>query len=143
MTIAGQDALIVGSGRATITLPMGTQITMEDALLYPDSTCTFLSYRDIRCCSPHHPASGGDRGALCPRPSALALHLVVSACPGRWLPPCHTRCHDGDIMMCVAAAWFCLFEDRERVSVDDFMEAVRQRRERKIELVVLLQCWRR
>ena len=74
---------------------------------------------------------GGDRGALCPRPSALALHLVVSACPGRWLPACHTRCHDGDIMMCVAAAWFCLFEDRERVSVDDFMEAVRQRRERE------------
>ena len=48
MTIAGQDALIVGSGRATITLPMGTQITMEDALLYPDSTRTLLSYRDIR-----------------------------------------------------------------------------------------------
>ena len=42
-----QDALIVGSGRATITLPMGTQITMEDALLYPDSTRTLLSYRDI------------------------------------------------------------------------------------------------
>ena len=38
MTIAGQDVLIVGSGRATITLPMGTQITMDDALLYPDST---------------------------------------------------------------------------------------------------------
>ena len=48
MTIAGQDALIVGLGRATITLPMGTQITMEDALLYPDSTRTLLSYRDIR-----------------------------------------------------------------------------------------------
>ena len=48
MTIAGQDALIVGSGRATITLPMGTQITMEDALLYPDSSRTLLSYRDIR-----------------------------------------------------------------------------------------------
>ena len=48
MTIAGQDALIVGSGRTTITLPMGTQITMEDALLYPDSTRTLLSYRDIR-----------------------------------------------------------------------------------------------
>ena len=48
MTIAGQDALIVGSGRATITLPMGTQITMEDALLYSDSTRTLLSYRDIR-----------------------------------------------------------------------------------------------
>ena len=34
MTIAGRDALIVGSGRATITLPMGTQIMMEDALVY-------------------------------------------------------------------------------------------------------------
>ena len=32
---------------ATITLSMGTQI-MEDALLYPDSTRTLLSYRDIR-----------------------------------------------------------------------------------------------
>ena len=48
MTIAGCDALIVGSGRATITLPMGTQITMEDALLYPDSTRTLLSFRDVR-----------------------------------------------------------------------------------------------
>ena len=48
MTIAGRDALIVGSKRATITLPMGTQITMEDALLYPDSTRTHLSFRDIR-----------------------------------------------------------------------------------------------
>jgi peptide/histidine transporter 3/4 len=48
MTIAGRDALIVGSGRATITLPMGTQITMEDALLYPDSTRILLSFRDVR-----------------------------------------------------------------------------------------------
>ena len=48
MTIAGQDALIVGLGWATITLPIGTQITMKDALLYPDSTRTLLSYRDIR-----------------------------------------------------------------------------------------------
>ena len=47
MTIAGRDALIVGSGRATITLPRGTQITMEDALLYPDSTRTLLSFRDV------------------------------------------------------------------------------------------------
>jgi len=48
LTIAGRDATIVGSGCATITLPMGTQITIEDALLYPDSTRTLLSYRDIR-----------------------------------------------------------------------------------------------
>lgn len=48
LTIAGRDAMIVGSGRATIILPMGTQIVIEDALLYPDSTRTLLSYRDIR-----------------------------------------------------------------------------------------------
>jgi len=47
MTIAGCDALIVGSGQATITLPMGAQITMLDALLYPDSTRTLLRFRDI------------------------------------------------------------------------------------------------
>lgn len=46
LTIAGRDTMIVGSGRAIITLPMGTQITIEDALLYPDSTRTLLSYRD-------------------------------------------------------------------------------------------------
>ena len=35
-TIAGCDAVIVGSGRATVTLPMGTQFEIKDALLYPD-----------------------------------------------------------------------------------------------------------
>jgi hypothetical protein len=48
LTIAGRDTVIVCSGRATIMLPMGTSITIEDALLYPDSTRTLLSYRDIR-----------------------------------------------------------------------------------------------
>jgi hypothetical protein len=48
LTIAGRDATIVGSGCATITLPMGTQITIKDALLYPDLTRTLLSYRNIR-----------------------------------------------------------------------------------------------
>ena len=48
MTIAGRDVIIVGSGRATITLPMGTQITMEGALLYPNSTRTLLGFRDVR-----------------------------------------------------------------------------------------------
>ena len=46
-TIAGRDAVIISSGRATIILPMGTQIVVEDALLYPDSTHTLLSYKDI------------------------------------------------------------------------------------------------
>ena len=40
--------MIVGSGRATITLPMGIQLKIEDALLYPDSTRTLLSFKDIR-----------------------------------------------------------------------------------------------
>ena len=48
MTITSRDVLIVGSGRATITLPMGTQITIEDGLLYPDSTRTLLSFKDLR-----------------------------------------------------------------------------------------------
>ena len=49
LTIAGRDAMIVGSGRATIVLPMGTQITIEEALLYLDATHTLLNYKDIRC----------------------------------------------------------------------------------------------
>jgi hypothetical protein len=48
LTIIGCDASIVGSGKATITLHMGTQITIENALLYPGLTHTLLSYRDIR-----------------------------------------------------------------------------------------------
>jgi hypothetical protein len=48
LTIAGRDACIVGSGNATIILPMGTQVTIKNVLLYPDSTHTLLSYRDIR-----------------------------------------------------------------------------------------------
>jgi hypothetical protein len=48
LTIAGRDTFIVGSGKATIILPMGTQVTIENVLLYPDSICTLLSYRDIR-----------------------------------------------------------------------------------------------
>jgi hypothetical protein len=39
---------IVGSGRATIVLLMGMQVTIKNALLYVDSTHILLSYRDIR-----------------------------------------------------------------------------------------------
>jgi len=49
LTITGCDAMIVDSGRATIVLPMGTQIIIEEALLFPDATRTLLSYKDIRC----------------------------------------------------------------------------------------------
>jgi hypothetical protein len=47
LTIAGCDTCIVGSRKATIIFPMGTQVTIKNALLYPDSTHTLLSYRDI------------------------------------------------------------------------------------------------
>jgi hypothetical protein len=47
LTIVGRNACIVGSEKATIILPMGTQVTIENALLYPNSTRTLLSYRDI------------------------------------------------------------------------------------------------
>ena len=48
LTIVGRDTVIVGTGRAIFTLPSGTQLTIEDALLYPDSSRTLISYRDIR-----------------------------------------------------------------------------------------------
>jgi hypothetical protein len=48
LTITRRDTCIVGSGKAIIILSMGTQVTIENALLYPDSTRTLLIYRDIR-----------------------------------------------------------------------------------------------
>jgi hypothetical protein len=47
LTIVGRDATIVGSGRATIRFPNGTQVTINDALLYPNSTRNLISFRDI------------------------------------------------------------------------------------------------
>jgi hypothetical protein len=40
--------MIVGSGRATIMFSNDTQVMIEDALLYPDSTRTLINFRDIR-----------------------------------------------------------------------------------------------
>jgi hypothetical protein len=48
LTIARRDATIVGSERATITFPNGTQVTIDDVLLYSDSTHTLICFRDIR-----------------------------------------------------------------------------------------------
>jgi hypothetical protein len=48
LTIIGCNACIVDSEKATIILLMGTQVTIKNALLYPDYTRTLLSYRDIR-----------------------------------------------------------------------------------------------
>jgi hypothetical protein len=48
LTITGCDTCIVGSRKTNIILPMGTQVTIKNALLYLDSTHTLLSYRGIR-----------------------------------------------------------------------------------------------
>jgi hypothetical protein len=47
LIIIGRDACIVSSGKATIILPMSTQVIIENALLYLDSTHILVSYRDI------------------------------------------------------------------------------------------------
>jgi hypothetical protein len=48
LTIAGCNAMIVGFDRATITFSNDTQVTIDDVLLYPDSTRTLITFRDIR-----------------------------------------------------------------------------------------------
>jgi hypothetical protein len=48
LTITRSDATIVGSSRVTVTFSNGTQIMIEDILLYPDSTHTLISFRNIR-----------------------------------------------------------------------------------------------
>jgi peptide/histidine transporter 3/4 len=48
VSIAKSNAHIVGTGSATLVLPMGTQVSVKDALLHPDSKHTLLSFKDIR-----------------------------------------------------------------------------------------------
>ena len=40
--------MIIGFGQATLIFPIDTQLAIEDALLYPKSTRTLLSYKNIR-----------------------------------------------------------------------------------------------
>ena len=47
-TIANDNILIVGSRRVSLILPMGIELIIDDALLYPQSTCTFPNFKDIR-----------------------------------------------------------------------------------------------
>jgi hypothetical protein len=47
-TIAGRDVMIVDSKSATITFSNCTQVMIDDALFYLDSTRTLISFRDIR-----------------------------------------------------------------------------------------------
>ena len=47
-TISGNSNLIEGSGRATIFLPKGTKLVIEDALFSSKSPRNLLSFKDIR-----------------------------------------------------------------------------------------------
>ena len=63
-TIIGNDNKIVGTGRATIILPNGTVLVINEALLYPDSTRTLLSFKDIRA-NGFHVETNDDEGEEC------------------------------------------------------------------------------
>ena len=47
-TIANGNVLIVSSGSASLILPMGIELIFDDVLLYPQSTRTLLSFKDIQ-----------------------------------------------------------------------------------------------
>lgn len=53
MTFAGSNARIVGTGRATLVLPMVTKIVINEVLLYPESKRSLLSFKDVRVNSCH------------------------------------------------------------------------------------------
>ena len=53
LTIAGSNGRIVGSGQATVVLPMGTRIFIQEAFLYPSAERTLLTFKDIRRCGYH------------------------------------------------------------------------------------------
>ena len=63
-TIAGSNANIVGIGKAIIVLPRGTKIIIEDALLYPESSRTLLSFKDIRT-NGYHIETKNENGLEC------------------------------------------------------------------------------
>ena len=47
-TVTGSAKIIEGSGRANISMPMGTQLEIVDALYSPKSQRNLLSFKDIR-----------------------------------------------------------------------------------------------
>jgi hypothetical protein len=63
-TIAGRNANIVRIGKTIVILPLGTKIITEDALLYPESSRTLLSFRDIRT-NGYHIERKNENGLQC------------------------------------------------------------------------------
>src|SRR5581483_1993009 len=60
-TVAGSERHIVGTGRATIILPNGTELVIQEALLYSESTRTLISFKDIRA-NDYHVETNNDNG---------------------------------------------------------------------------------
>ena len=48
MNIAGSNAHIVCTVRATLVLPMVTKILINEVLLYPESKRSLLGFQDVR-----------------------------------------------------------------------------------------------
>ena len=81
-TIAGCGPHVVGSGRATIVLPMGTTLVINDALLYPESTRTLLSFEDIRVNGFHIETHDDVNGKARPRAPLRTHPGVTGGIPG-------------------------------------------------------------
>ena len=84
--------MILGSERATIILPMGMHITIEEALLYSDATRTLLSYKDIYCNFLHVETHEENKGGvpLIHKDNILGnetLEMVLSLPSGLYIKP--------------------------------------------------------
>jgi hypothetical protein len=95
LTIAGRDAMIVGSRRATIMFPNGTQVTIEDALLYPDSTRAQWNNFLIPYVSGNSKASifAIDRRRDCILYGSLDLDIYMKASDGISVPNVNVGCN--------------------------------------------------
>ena len=96
LTIAGRDTVIVGTGRAIFTLSNGTQVTIEDALLYPDSSRTLISYRDI-CKNGFHIETHKDNKEEYPTEKtfwAISIPISPFARPARSGQPIMLKCNN-------------------------------------------------
>jgi hypothetical protein len=72
LTIIGHDATIISSGRATIMFLNGTQVTIKNDLLYPDSTRTLISFRGIQKSGLH----------VCTHEDNKEEFLLITKCSG-------------------------------------------------------------
>jgi archaellum component FlaF (FlaF/FlaG flagellin family) len=63
-TITSNGKQIVGTGRATIILPNGTELVIQEALLFPESTITLLSFKNKRA-NDLHIETNDDNGQEC------------------------------------------------------------------------------